>query len=309
VGTLLLSAAGPAGERRRRLRPRWDDERSGFAAEAADAGSAGVSITGAAASEGVFCPFPPAGLRRLRLRAVAAAGAAPATSWSRSGAFAPAWRVTLAPTSPSAQSTPSAVRMSTRQTTIEVGVPATGGRFWVRVQRAWIVSPACTGRGNFQLSQSHSATEGTGMSIEPRPSAIATSRAGGTTRAPPGRASIVSGEKSPATPANNAMSDSEMVRRRVVHAPPRGRSSKEIGSRSRVYRGGDCVPKARWGLRPRRRGGDRCPLREPTPLPATSGRRLAVERPGDGRSKSGLRPHLEFLEWERLAEQGLGLPR
>jgi hypothetical protein len=45
-------------------------------------------------------------------------------------------------------------------------------------------------------------------------------------------ASMVSGEKSPATAANSAISDSEMVRRRVVHSPPRGRSSKEIGSRS-----------------------------------------------------------------------------
>jgi hypothetical protein len=70
------------------------------------------------------------------------------------------------------------------------------------------------------------------MSIEPRPTAIATSRAGGAARLLPWVASIVSGEKSPATAAKSAISDSEMVRRRVVHSPPRGRSSKEIGSRS-----------------------------------------------------------------------------
>jgi hypothetical protein len=70
------------------------------------------------------------------------------------------------------------------------------------------------------------------MSIEPRPTAIATRRAGGTTRLLPWLPSTVSGEKSPATPAKSAISASEMVRRRVVHSPPRGRSSKEIGSRS-----------------------------------------------------------------------------
>src|SRR3989442_1696998 len=43
---------------------------------------------------------------------------------------------------------------------------------------------------------------------------------------------MVSGEKSPATATNSAISASEMVRRRVVHSPPSGRSSKEIGSRS-----------------------------------------------------------------------------
>jgi len=82
------------------------------------------------------------------------------------------------------------------------------------------------------LSHSHSATAGTGMSIEPRPTAIATRSAGGATRPFRRVPSIVSGEKSPATAANSAISDSEMVRRRVVHSPPRGRSSKEIGSRS-----------------------------------------------------------------------------
>src|ERR1035437_9144914 len=70
------------------------------------------------------------------------------------------------------------------------------------------------------------------MSIEPRPTAIATRSAGGATRLAPWVASIVRGEKSPATAAKSTISDSEMVRRRVVHSPPRGRSSKEIGSRS-----------------------------------------------------------------------------
>jgi hypothetical protein len=71
------------------------------------------------------------------------------------------------------------------------------------------------------------------MSIEPRPTAIATRSAGGATRPLVRVPSIERGEKSPATPANSAISASEMVRRRVVHSPPRGRSSKEIGSRSR----------------------------------------------------------------------------
>src|SRR5260370_5712072 len=68
------------------------------------------------------------------------------------------------------------------------------------------------------------------MSMVPNPTATATSNAGGATRACPGAASIERGEKSPATPANSAISDSEMVRRRVVHSPPSGRSSKERGS-------------------------------------------------------------------------------
>src|SRR5438445_5060591 len=95
-----------------------------------------------------------------------------------------------------------------------------------------MVSPAFTGRGNFQFSHSHSATEGTGMSMVPRPIATATSRAGGANRAPAWATSIARGEKSPATAEKGATSVSEMVRRRVVHSPPRGRSSKEIGSRS-----------------------------------------------------------------------------
>ena len=70
------------------------------------------------------------------------------------------------------------------------------------------------------------------MSIEPSPTAMATRRAGGTSRLLAWVASIVSGEKSPATAAESAISDSEMVRRRVVHSPPSGRSSKGIGSRS-----------------------------------------------------------------------------
>ena len=70
------------------------------------------------------------------------------------------------------------------------------------------------------------------MSIEPSPTAIATNSAGGTSRFAEWVASIVSGEKSPATAAKSAISDSEMVRRRVVHSPPSERSSKEIGSRS-----------------------------------------------------------------------------
>src|ERR1700730_17255631 len=71
-----------------------------------------------------------------------------------------------------------------------------------------------------------------GMSTEPRPIAIATNSAGGAKRVPPADVSIVSGEKSPEIAAKSAISVSEMVRRRVVHSPPRGRSSKVVGSRS-----------------------------------------------------------------------------
>jgi hypothetical protein len=68
--------------------------------------------------------------RRRRRGADAAAGSA-----SR-GCPGAAARFTLAPTSPSAQSAPSTVCTSTRQTTIEEGAPPTGGLFWVSVQRA-----------------------------------------------------------------------------------------------------------------------------------------------------------------------------
>ena len=68
------------------------------------------------------------------------------------------------------------------------------------------------------------------MSIVPRPTATATIRVGGARRAWPWPDSIESGEKSPEIPANSAISESEMVRRRVVHSPPKGRSSKERGS-------------------------------------------------------------------------------
>src|SRR6266566_1339391 len=68
------------------------------------------------------------------------------------------------------------------------------------------------------------------MSMVPRPTATATIRVGGARRAWPWPDSIESGEKSPEIPANSAISESEMVRRRVVHSPPNGRSSKERGS-------------------------------------------------------------------------------
>ena len=69
----------------------------------------------------------------------AAAGTAAAVA---AGSADPRWRaagadrVTLAPTSPSAQSAPSSVWTSTLQTTIDDGAPGAGGRFWVSVQRA-----------------------------------------------------------------------------------------------------------------------------------------------------------------------------
>jgi hypothetical protein len=70
------------------------------------------------------------------------------------------------------------------------------------------------------------------MSIVPRPTATATTRVGGATLGWAWPPSIERGEKSPETPTKSAISESEMVRRRVVHSPPRGRSSKERGSRS-----------------------------------------------------------------------------
>src|SRR6266702_3780574 len=98
-----------------------------------------------------------------------------------------------------------------------------------------MVSPATTGFGNFQFAHSQAATCGMGMSIEARPAAIATTSAGGAWRAEPVDASTESGEKSPETAENSAISESEMVRRRVVHSPPRGRSSKEVRSSSIEY--------------------------------------------------------------------------
>ena len=71
--------------------------------------------------------------RRRRRGAAAAAGAPSLTSGRAAGVAA---RLTMAPTSPSAQSAPSAVWTSTRQTTIDEGAPPTGGRFCVSVQRA-----------------------------------------------------------------------------------------------------------------------------------------------------------------------------
>src|SRR5438034_10780118 len=98
-----------------------------------------------------------------------------------------------------------------------------------------MVSPATTGFGNFQFAHSQAATCGMGMSIEARPAATATTSAGGAWRAEPVDASTESGEKSPETAENSAISESEMVRRRVVHSPPRGRSSKEVRSSSIEY--------------------------------------------------------------------------
>jgi len=75
-----------------------------------------------------------AGVRRPRRRRDV--GAAWAISEGAAARAAWALRRTLAPTSPSAHNAPSAVWTSTRQTTMAVGAPPTGGRFWVSVQRA-----------------------------------------------------------------------------------------------------------------------------------------------------------------------------
>src|SRR5579859_7796696 len=98
-----------------------------------------------------------------------------------------------------------------------------------------MVSPARTAFGNFQFAHSHAATFGIGMSIEARPAAIATTSAEGAWRTEPADVSTESGEKSPETAENSAISESEMVRRRVVHSPPSTRSSKEMSSSSIEY--------------------------------------------------------------------------
>ena len=90
---------------------------------------AASTITGAASAGG-----DPAGGRRLRRLRGAEAGTLAASGVAVRAAWA--FRRTLAPTSPSAQSAPSAVWTSTRHTTIAVGAPPTGGRVWVSVHRA-----------------------------------------------------------------------------------------------------------------------------------------------------------------------------
>src|SRR6266851_6942714 len=117
-------AEPPPDGRLRRLRLVVPAARSGLAAEAGGAAITGVSGTG---------PLAVLGRRLPRLRR----GAAPAAMGScRRCSLATTWRLTLAPTSPSAHRAPSAVCRSTRHTTIEFGAPPTGGRFWVSVQRA-----------------------------------------------------------------------------------------------------------------------------------------------------------------------------
>ncbi len=120
------SSLRPLPERRLRRRRDGPEVRSGFAAAAGGAATGGGSGRTPPLARGRRLP------RRLGAATPAAAGDAglgSATGWRD-------LRLTLAPTSPSAQSAPSAEWTSTRQTTIEDGAPATGGRFWVRVQRA-----------------------------------------------------------------------------------------------------------------------------------------------------------------------------
>jgi hypothetical protein len=139
----------PAAGGRRRLRRLDCEARSDGLPTAAGGGATG------AGSE--TTPLPAGRLRRLlRLRAAdgwpvsaasgafgreAAVGSGAGGAWRPAAGWAscrPAagWRQTLAPTSPSAHSAPSAVWTSTRHTTIDDVAPAEGGRFWVKVQRA-----------------------------------------------------------------------------------------------------------------------------------------------------------------------------
>ena len=123
-----------AGLRRRR-RLAVPVVRSGVAGFRA-AASATASTTGAGPSTAGLVPaLEGVALRLRRLRDVVDVGDA-AGSLLVVAVVATAWRVTLAPTSPSAHMVPSARCTSTRQTTIEVGAPPIGGRFWVSVQRA-----------------------------------------------------------------------------------------------------------------------------------------------------------------------------
>src|SRR5256885_15625834 len=98
-----------------------------------------------------------------------------------------------------------------------------------------MVPRAGRGLGTFHLAHSQVATSGRGMSIEASPAAPATTSAGGAWRAEPLEVSTESGEKSPETAENSAISESVMVRRRVVHSPPSARSSKEVSSSSIEY--------------------------------------------------------------------------
>ena len=126
------AADEPAGRRRRRrLAPPLD--------RSVVAGLAGTSATGSTTGAAPSAPAlvaALAGVARRRRRRRDVVGPGWAGSWTAGSAAGIAWRMTLAPTSPSAHSSPSAVWTSTRQTTIAVVTGPTGGRFWVRVQRA-----------------------------------------------------------------------------------------------------------------------------------------------------------------------------
>ncbi len=161
-GSCSSRAPWPDGRLRRR-RLEGPATRSGFAAGAGGAATAGGS--------GSVDPLDPRRRRRRRGGPAGPGGVGASTPASVPCAFVrpAASRLTFAPTSPSAQSAPSTVWTSTRQTTMAEVAPPTGGRFWVRVQRAKMVSPAWMGRGNFQFSHSQASTEGTGISMEPRP--------------------------------------------------------------------------------------------------------------------------------------------
>jgi hypothetical protein len=124
--------------RRRRLRLAPPLDRSGVAEVVGVDGVPGAAASpgGPAPSAVALMPFAAGVVRRLRrLRDADAAGAAGSCPIAGAGVET-VWRVTLAPTSPSAHRAPSAVCTSTRQTTIAVATPPTGGRFWVSVQRA-----------------------------------------------------------------------------------------------------------------------------------------------------------------------------
>ena len=201
-----------------------------MSAGAASSGTTAVAGTVPASVAGAGAPFEPRRRRRPRDRLwTAAAGGSEATGISTGRA--PTLRRIAAPTSPSAQRTPDWLNTSTCHTTVPIVDAGCGGRFWVNVQRAEIVSPARNARGNFHDVQPHSATSATGTSMDPRPIAVDTTSAGGAYRGPWAPISAC-GDRSAVMPENRAMSASEIERPRVVHSPPSGSSSKERGCRS-----------------------------------------------------------------------------
>jgi hypothetical protein len=144
-GTASAGGAGTAGwpsrpgaelARGRRLRRRLAVPIFSGGPDVAVATAVGAASTGGGGE--AAAAVAAAGRRpRRRREGGAGVGAGPGGVASAvRGRTACVLRRMLAPTSPSAHSAPSIVWTSTRQTTMAVCAPPTGGRFWVSVQRA-----------------------------------------------------------------------------------------------------------------------------------------------------------------------------